>query len=181
MCDAEAFYSLHSPAWTQLKLLLHLNNNGALRQFIHLPLFVLGKIAWWLLPHLPVYTLGVVLCWVRVRVNRGRSSPVLFQLLTPGYEIIPATVDPVLLYMNADGLPLVWNIWTKRPLIWLTFAPFVFPRLIWVSAAAAAPQTLRRRLAGHESEALWGQSLSARLNNRPVTKQEWSEPTCYHR
>lgn len=23
------------------------------------------------------------------------------------YEIIPATVDPVLLYMNADGLPLV--------------------------------------------------------------------------
>lgn len=40
-------------------------------------------------------------------MNRGHSSLVPFQLLTPGYEIIPATVDPVLLYMNADGLPLV--------------------------------------------------------------------------
>lgn len=79
---------------------------------------------WWLSGHF--FSL-LILCGSvgRVTVNWGHSSLVLFQLLTPGLETILATVNPIGLYMNKNGLPVVWNFFTKRPFLWPAFAALV--------------------------------------------------------
>lgn len=145
MCDVEALFSLHSPEWTQLKLLLHLNNRGALRQFIPLPLFEFGKIAWWLSGHFSLCSLHVVL--FREQQWTGDAFPLFFSnfpLLVPTVLRLPVILS--CLNMNADGLPLLWNICTKRPFIWLAFVCFPPPHLSFCcctdapSATSRAPQ-----------------------------------------
>lgn len=152
MCDAEASFSLQSPEWTRLKLLLHLSNRGALRQFVHLPLFEFGKIAWWPSGHFSApFT---CFCW-----ENNSELGTLF----------PRSFSTSHFWFWQHWLPsrLCCFTWTRTVSRYPeTSAPsglssgsrlYVFPRLIWVSAAA---QMLRRQLAGGVR---WGQSLCARL------------------